>query len=42
MGTALGTALAAADRRGVMERVLGLRDVAYGQVPAPDDHPVTT
>ncbi len=42
VGTALGTALAAADRRGVMERVLGLRDVAYGQVPAPDDHPVTT
>ena len=28
VGTALGTALAAADRRGVMERVLGLRDVA--------------
>lgn len=33
---ALGTSLAAADRRGVLERLLGLRDVAYGQVPAPD------
>ncbi|MFC6237085.1 hypothetical protein [Longivirga aurantiaca] len=42
VGVALGTSLAAADRRGVMERALGLRDVTYGQVPAPDDHPVTT
>lgn len=39
---ALGTSLAAADRRGVLERMLGLRDVAWGQVPAPEDHPVTS
>ena len=39
---ALGTALLAPDRRGVVERLLGLRDVAWGQVPAPADHPVTT
>ena len=37
---ALGTSLAAPDRRGVMERLLGLRDVAYGQVPAAP-HPST-
>ena len=39
---ALGTSLAASDRRGVMERLLGLRDVAYGQVPAHEDTPVTS
>jgi len=36
VGIALATSLLAADRRGVVERALGLRDVAYGQVPAPD------
>jgi hypothetical protein len=39
---ALASALAAPDRRGVMERLLGLRDVTWGQVPAPSDAPVTT
>lgn len=38
---ALVSSLAAADRRGVVEKLLGIRDVAWGQVPAPDDHPVT-
>ena len=36
VAVALVTSLLAADRRGVMEKVLGLRDVAYGQVPAPE------
>lgn len=36
VAVALGTSLAAPDRRGVMERLLGLRDVAYGQVAAED------
>lgn len=39
---ALGSVLAAPDRRGAMERLLGLRDVAWGQVPAPADAPLTT
>jgi hypothetical protein len=38
---ALVSSLVAADRRGVVEKLLGIRDVAWGQVPAPDDHPVT-
>lgn len=38
---ALASSVAASDRRGVVEKLLGIRDVAWGQVPAPDDHPVT-
>jgi hypothetical protein len=38
---ALVSSLAATDRRGVVERLLGIRDVAWGQVPAPDDVPTT-
>jgi hypothetical protein len=36
VGAALATSLLAADRRGVVERLMGLRDVAWGQVPATD------
>lgn len=36
VGAALATSLLAADRRGVVERLMGLRDVAWGQVPASD------